>query len=175
MCDIFVFFFPVIHLFSEFWSRLDESYSRCNIHFHISLFPRIKNTFVSKLKKGPLEKCWEGTGGVTYQLAGIFFHVYNLCRRLFFGCKLPARICFGKGGWGLGIGVGILHCCGLNLDAHQNLNAWNRLQVLTNMFLTFTQLVYFHESKLYSGEHHQVSDTFNCFCLKRGFIVFRLV
>ena len=37
----------------------------------------------------------------------------------------------------------MLYCCGLNLDVDHNLNAWNRLQVLTNMFLTFKQLVYF--------------------------------
>ena len=45
----------------------------------------------------------------------------------------------------------MLYCCALNLDAHHNLNAWNRLQVLANMFLTFTQLVYFHVKIILGG------------------------
>ena len=76
-------------------------------HLRISLFPRNENTFVSKLKNGPLEKCWEvwgGGGGVTFELAGMFFHIYCLCRQLLFGCKLSAR---GMFFWERGAGAGI--------------------------------------------------------------------
>ena len=64
----------------------------------------------------------------------MFFHVHQLCRIFFLG-QVPCTIFFLGGEEGNWRWKCSASCCrNVTLDTRQNQNAWNRLQVRTNIF-----------------------------------------